>query len=55
MSKLEVLVTTMHQSDFSKFYQMNLQTNAVIANQTDKNEYVEANINGHRVKMVSTN
>ena len=55
MSKLEVLVTTMYQSDFSKFYQMNLQTNAVIANQTDKNEYVEANINGHRVKMVSTN
>lgn len=55
MSRVEVLVTTMHQSDFSKFLQMNLQTDAVIANQTDKNEYAELEINGCTVKLVSTN
>lgn len=53
--KLEVLVTTMHQSDFSKFSQMNLQTDAVLANQTDKNEYIETTIIGCSVKLVSTN
>lgn len=52
--KLQVLVTTMHQSDFSKYKQMNLQTDAVIANQTDKNEYAETSINGSIVKLVST-
>lgn len=51
---LQVLVTTMHQSDFSKFSQMNLQTDAVIANQTDKNEYIEMQINGNNAKLVST-
>ncbi len=53
--KLEVLVTTMHQSDFSKFMQMNLQTDAVIANQASSNAYVEQEINGHTVKLVTTN
>ena len=55
MSKVEVLVTTMHQSDLQKFTQMNLQTDAVIANQTDRNGYAEAEIGGHTVKLVSTN
>ena len=54
MSRVEVLVTTMHQSDFSKYSQMNLQTDAVIANQTDRNEYSEAEINGCTVKLIST-
>lgn len=55
MSRVEVLVTTMHQSDSSKYTQMNLQTDAVIANQTDKNEYAETEINGSSVKLISTN
>lgn len=55
MSKVEVLVTTMHQSDFTKYAQMNLQTDAVIANQTDINEYAETEINGSAVKLISTN
>ena len=29
--KIEVLVTTMHQSDISKYHEMNLQTDAVHA------------------------
>ena len=52
--KTEVLVTTMHQSDLSKYKAMNLQTDAVIANQTDKNEIVEETIDGHKAKLVST-
>ena len=35
--KIEVLVTTMHQKDFSKYKEMNLQTDAVIANQAEHN------------------
>lgn len=52
--KLCVLVTTMFQKDFSKYKSMNLQCDAVIANQCDKNEIAEEIIDGHRVKMVST-
>lgn len=54
MSEVEVLVTTMNQSDFSKYTQMNLQTDAVIANQTVENKYVETAINGKFVRLVST-
>lgn len=54
MSRIEVLVTTMHQSDFSKYSQMNLQTDAVLANQTDRNDYSETVINACTVRMIST-
>lgn len=54
MSKLEVLVTTMCQSDFSKYSQMNLQTDAILANQTVDNNYSEIKVNGSCVKMVSS-
>lgn len=52
--KLEVLVTTMHQKDFSKYTEMNLQTDAVIANQTDRDECMITCINGCNVKLIST-
>lgn len=52
--KLCVLVTTMNQTDLSLYKKMNLQTDAVIANQCGKNEIIEDIIDGHRVKMVST-
>lgn len=54
MSKLQVLVTTMHQTDLSKYTQMNLQTDAVIANQSDRNEILAKTINGCNVQMVTT-
>ncbi len=38
---LEVLASTMHQSDFSIVRKMNIKTDAIIINQCDKNEYVE--------------
>lgn len=54
MSKLQVLVTTMHQTDLSKYTQMNLQTDAVIANQADRNEILAETINGCNVQIVTT-
>ena len=54
MSKLQVLVTTMHQSDLSKYSQMNLQTDAVIANQADHNGFVEEQVGGCNVQMITT-
>lgn len=54
MSKIEVLVTTMYQDDFNKFKSMNLQTDAILANQTDRNEYAETRIDGCNVKLIST-
>ena len=54
MSKLQVLVTTMHQTDLSKYTQMNLQTDAVIANQADRNEIVCEQICGAAVQLVTT-
>lgn len=54
MSKVQVLVTTMHQKDFSKYNEMNLQTDAVIANQADSEFVEEAEINSSKVKLVTT-
>lgn len=54
MSKVQVLVTTMHQKDFSKYVEMNLQTDAVIANQADNEFIKEAQINNSKVKLVTT-
>ena len=55
MSRLSVLCTTMHQTDFSKFHEMNIRSDAIFANQCDRNEVTETNIDGFRVKMISTN
>lgn len=52
--KIEVLVTTMHQKDASKYAEMNLQTDAVIANQTSNCGFLEQTINGKNVRLVST-
>ena len=52
--KIEVLVTTMHQKDISKYNKMNLQTDAVIANQADFCGYEETQVDGKRVKFVTT-
>ena len=52
--RLEVLVTTMHQEDFSKYKAMNLQSDAVIANQTKFSGYFIQEIDGHKVKLIST-
>lgn len=54
MSKLTVLVTTMHQTDLEIYKRMNLQTDAVIANQASDNWERTEQIDGNMVKMVTT-
>lgn len=54
MSKVELLIATMHQSDLSKYREMNIQTDAVFANQADRYEYFEENIDGCNIKMITT-
>lgn len=53
MSKLAVLVTTMNQTDISIYHQMNLQTDAVIANQADFEGFEEIEENGSRIRFVT--
>lgn len=54
MSRVEALVTTMHQTDLSKYYEMNLSTDAVIANQADCDSESEEIVNGCTVKLITT-
>lgn len=51
---LQVLVTTMHQNDLSIYKDMNLQSDAIIANQADTFAYQEEKIDGHTVQMFTT-
>lgn len=55
MPEIEVLVATMHQTNLSKFKEMNIQSDVFFANQTDRNEYAEKYIDNKRVRMISTN
>ncbi|MBZ9689215.1 glycosyltransferase family 2 protein [Clostridium estertheticum] len=52
--KVEVLCATMHQTDLSKYKEMNIQTDAIFSNQADRHEYNEENINNYNVKMITT-
>lgn len=50
---LEVLVATMHQDDYSLPEKMNIQSNAIIGNQCDRNEISEIEFNGYRIRYLS--
>lgn len=52
--KLQVIVATMHQKDFSKYEEMNLCTDAVFANQADETSYCEKSFGSNTAKMVTT-
>lgn len=54
MSRVEVIVATMHQKDFSLFEEMNIQTDVIFCNQCDENKFEETVINGCRIRMIST-
>jgi len=51
--KVEVLVATMHQSDHHILEKMNIQTDAVVVNQCEKEDYEEINFNGNKIKFIS--
>lgn len=56
MYSIQTLVTTMFQTDDSKYEEMNLQTDAIIANQCDVNGFSERKSgNGKDVQLISTN
>lgn len=55
MSKVEVLCATMHQNDFSKIKQMNIQSDVVYANQSDITAYSELTFEEYTAKMITTN
>ncbi|MPM80660.1 hypothetical protein SDC9_127710 [bioreactor metagenome] len=54
MSDLQILVTTMNQNDFTKYKDMNLQTDAVIANQSNTESKKYKNINTKDVLLITT-
>ncbi len=53
MSRLAVLVTTMNEQDHSKYSEMNLQTDAVIANQADFEGFTETEKEGRRIRFIT--
>lgn len=52
---LQVLVSTMHQKNHDLLKIMNLQSDAIIVNQCDKNEFEEFEYQGHAIKFLSFN
>lgn len=55
MSEVQVLVACMHQSDDSLYKEMNLQTDAILANQCDEYSYREyKESDGNIVELIST-
>lgn len=55
MSNVQVLVACMHQKDDSLYKEMNLQTDAILANQCDEYSYrLYTQADGNRVELIST-
>ncbi len=54
MKKFEVLCVTMNKTDFSLFHKMNLQSDAVFANQAGTWSNSQTEIDGYSVKMFTT-
>lgn len=55
MAKLQVLVATMQQNDFSKVEEMNINSDVVYANQADTFSYDEKEYEFRKAKMITTN
>lgn len=53
--KLQVLVSTMHQTDHSLLKKMNIQSDAIVINQCDINKFEEFEYKGHKIKFLSFN
>ena len=51
--RIQVLVATMHQVDHSLLEKMNIQTDAIVGNQCDRNEVEEFEWDGHKIKYLS--
>lgn len=51
--KLQVLISTMNQTDYSLLERMNIQTDAVVVNQCSENKVEDFDFRGHRIKWIS--
>lgn len=51
---IQVLISTMHQTDHSLLEKMNIQTDAVVINQCDTNRTQELRFRGHRVIWIDS-
>lgn len=54
MKKVEILLATMNRKDFALLETMNIQSNIIIANQTNCNTYQERLFNNNIAKMICT-
>ncbi|RGC45097.1 glycosyltransferase [Absiella sp. AM29-15] len=52
--KIEVLVATMNQINLNKVKEMNIQSDVIFANQSNKYDYIEEMIKNKKVKMITT-
>ncbi|MDO4618045.1 MAG: glycosyltransferase family A protein [Clostridia bacterium] len=52
---IQVLVSTMHQKDYSLVGKMNIKTDAVIVNQSDRDEFSSFQNNGREIKWITLN
>lgn len=50
---VQVLVATMHQEDHSLLQKMNIQTDAIVCNQCDRNEFENFEYDGHSIRWLS--
>lgn len=51
---IEVLISTMNENSIDCYKRFNLQTDALIINQTDHNNYEEKIVAGNKIRMIST-
>lgn len=51
--KLQVLISTMHRDHHDLLEKMNIQTDAIVVNQCDRNQLEEFEYRGHSVKWLS--
>ena len=51
--KIQVLIASMHQTDHSLLEKMNIQTDAIVGNQCDRNEVEDFEWNGHKIKYLN--
>lgn len=53
-NKVQVVVATMHQNDFSKVNEMKINSDVIFANQSDETSYRQKEFDGFTARMIST-
>lgn len=52
--RVEVLVSTMNQTDYSLVEKMRISTDAVVVNQCQEDSVIEYDYNGNRIKWINS-